>query len=73
MKTIQLNNGWGYEIYANDSLYIHQENIPSVEGSKSFETKEDANIIGNIALDKLKQGKIPYISEKELDSCHIKR
>ena len=73
MKTFQTSSGWGYEIYANDSIYIHQENIPAIEGKKSFETKEDASIIGNVALEKLKKGKIPMINIKDLDSCHIKR
>jgi len=33
MKTIQTSAGWGYEIYANDSLYIRQENIPAIKSS----------------------------------------
>ncbi len=71
MKTIQTSAGWGYEIYANDSLYIRQENIPAIEGKKSFETKEEASTIGNLALEKLKKGNIPQITTRDLDSCHI--
>ena len=73
MKVVKTATGWGYEIFANDSLYIKQEDIPAIPGEKSFVTKEDATVIGNLALEKLKKGNIPYISEKELDSCHIKR
>jgi hypothetical protein len=73
MKPIQLEGGWGYEIYANDSLYIRQDVIPAVSGRKLFVSKEQAEKIGNLVVTKLVREKVqlPSITVHELDSCGI--
>jgi hypothetical protein len=65
--------GWGYDLYANDSLYIHQEYIPAIEGRKGFQSEEEANTIGRLVVSKMKYGKFPVVSLRELDSCEIRR
>jgi len=72
LKTFHTGIGWGYDIYTNDSLYIHQEYMPAIDGRKGFETEEEANKIGKLVMTKLKYNKFPMISLKELDSCGIK-
>lgn len=72
-KTFQGSFGWGYDIYTNDSVYIHQEFIPAIEGRKGFTTEEDARKVAKLALVKLKHSKLPMITIAELDSCGIKR
>ncbi|MES2004023.1 MAG: DUF4907 domain-containing protein [Bacteroidota bacterium] len=73
VKTFQSAGGWGYDIYTNDSVYIHQENIPALEGHEGFATKEDAEKIGNLAMSKMKHSKLPVITLQELDSCGISK
>lgn len=73
LQTFQSNAGWGYDIYANDTLYIHQEFIPAAEGRKGFVTKEEADKIGQLAIAKLKYSKLPVITLAEIDSCGITR
>lgn len=63
--------GWGYDVYANDSVYIHQEYIPAIEGRKGFQTEAEANTIGRLVISKMRYGKFPVISLHELDSCGI--
>jgi hypothetical protein len=65
--------GWGYDVYAGDSVYIHQESIPAIEGRKGFQTEAEANTIGQLVISKMKYGKFPVISLHELDSAQIKR
>jgi len=72
-KTFQGSAGWGYDIYTNDTLYIHQEFIPAAEGRKGFATKDDAEKIAQLALSKLKYSKLPVITLEEIDSLGIKR
>lgn len=73
MKTFHTGLGWGYDILTNDTIYIHQESMPSAPGRKGFETESEARIVGNRVIDKIKSRKMPTISLEELDSLGIKR
>ncbi|HEX7692821.1 MAG TPA: DUF4907 domain-containing protein [Sediminibacterium sp.] len=73
MKTFQAGDGWGYDLYTNDSVYIHQEYIPSIAGRKRFATGRDAGVTGSLALAKLQKSRFPVISVEELDSLGVTR
>ena len=73
LKTFQTNLGWGYDIYKDDSIYIHQEFMPAVEGRKGFATEADAEKTGKLALSKMHQQKLPVILLSDLDSLKITR
>jgi hypothetical protein len=75
VKTFQSQLGWGYDIYKNDSVYIHQEFIPAIAGRKGFATSADAEKIGQLAIAKMKyqHQQLPVILLSELDSCKISR
>ena len=32
-KTFMVDNDWGYDIYKDSNLFIHQPNIPAMEGN----------------------------------------
>jgi len=72
LKTFHTDMGWGYDVYKDDSVYIHQASIPSLPGRKGFATEADADKIGNLVLTKMNHSKFPVISLQELDSCGIK-
>jgi len=74
-KTIHSDSlGWGYEIYANDTLLIHQTFIPAVQGKKGFVSEEEAKTIAKLVIKKMATSKgLPPISVQELDSCGITR
>lgn len=66
------SQGWGYDIYVNGKKTIHQPIIPAVPGNNSFKTENDAQKVGLFAMDKmLKQGSLPTILIKELDSLGL--
>jgi len=71
VKTFNINNGWGYDVLTNDTVYIHQEYIPAIEGNKMFVEEGQAKTIGSLVIKKLKARQSPTISIKELDSCSI--
>jgi hypothetical protein len=63
--------GWGYEIYSGEKAIIRQETIPAVNGIVSFKTEEDAAQTAALVIEKLKRGKPPLVSKKELDSLGV--
>jgi len=74
VKAFKVQNGWGYDVYRNNKVYIHQTIIPAIEGRKEFVSQEQAIIIGNLVAKKLNQGKgggLPQITVEELDSLKI--
>jgi hypothetical protein len=73
LQTFRTGLGWGYDLYVNDTVYIHQEYMPAASGRKGFETEADARKIGTLALNKMAYSRFPVISVAELDSCGIKR
>jgi hypothetical protein len=70
-RVIKVENGWGYELFSNDKIIIHQEIIPVIEGNSPFLSRSDARKTGELALYKLSTGKIPMITRRDLDSLGI--
>jgi hypothetical protein len=71
VTTFQTSLGWGYNISVNDSIIIHQNIIPGVQGYKGFTTQSDAAKVGNMVLDKIKNKQLPSVTLQELDNLHI--
>ena len=71
-KTIKVENGWMYEIYKEDKLIIKQNIIPVISDNKPFYSKEDASVIAELMIQKLKKHQIPSISLEEIKSKKIK-
>ncbi len=65
-------DGWGYEIYADNKLYIRQALIPGLSGNRSFINKEDALKVGELVIHKMDvTHKIPFVSQTDLQQLHI--
>lgn len=71
-KTFKTEQGWGYDIFVNGKLYVHQSNIPAISGNRSFAKEEYAAKTAELAIDKIKKHVLPpTISIKELDSLRV--
>lgn len=71
-KTIDVDGGYGYDIYVDGNLFVHQTHIPAVPGVHPFATESDAWRAGSFAVEKMKQGIVPpTISVEELQSIGI--
>jgi hypothetical protein len=63
---------FGYDIYKDSVLVIHQPIIPGAQGNKGFASKEDANKTAKLIIYKLDHGIMPpSITVKELDSLKV--
>lgn len=70
-KIVPVNNGWGYEIYADSQLYIKQYHIPALAQYKPFVSQRQAEQVANLVIYKITHTKIPTIQLSELDSLGI--
>jgi hypothetical protein len=74
IKLFPINKEWGFDILVNNANYIHQTNIPAINGSKAFETKKDALKIAKLMKLKICKNILPpTISMKEIDSLLYKK
>jgi hypothetical protein len=71
-KTIKTENGWGYDIYLNGKLYVHQPNIPAVSGNNGFVSEEYAAKVAEFVIEKIRKHILPpTVSVFELDSLKV--
>ena len=73
LKVIQVNVGFGYEIYNNQILTIKQTVIPAIDGEKVFINETQAKQTGQLVIYKMEQGLMPNITIHELDRLKIIR
>jgi hypothetical protein len=71
-KQAHPNKGFGFNIFLNSKLLIHQPFIPGIQGNKPFRTASDARKTGRLMIRKIERNIIPpTITEAELDSLRI--
>lgn len=70
--TFETDNGWGYDIFQNGQLYIHQPHIPATAGIQGFGSESDAKSCAEFAIEKINAGILPpTLSVDELDSLGV--
>ncbi len=63
---------FGYNIYMERKLVIHQTAIPGVAGNNGFKTKKNAATIARLVIEKLHSGKIPpAVSISEMKKLNV--
>jgi hypothetical protein len=50
---------FGYDIYVNGTLTIHQPTVPGVSGNEGFKSQAAATRIAEMVITKMKEGKMP--------------
>ena len=63
--------GWGYDVLMNDSIYIHQQQMPAVQGTRGFSSQQEAEKVANLVVDRIRKKELPTIYLRDLDSLHI--
>jgi len=71
LKPFQTAKGWGYNIYTDGKLYIHQDIVPALPGNKGFRTREDAMAVGSKVYERLKTGQMPAVTAEEVQAMGI--
>ncbi|MCX6292837.1 MAG: DUF4907 domain-containing protein [Sphingobacteriales bacterium] len=59
------NNTWGYDIFKDGSMCIHQNSIPGVSGINGFATKQKAEKVAQLIVTKIQNGEMPPTVSKE--------
>jgi Domain of unknown function (DUF4907) len=65
-KIFKKDSGWGYDISVNGKLFIHQENIPSLAGKRSFTEESHAENTAMLIINKIKRGQLPVVTKFEI-------
>jgi hypothetical protein len=66
------NKTFGYDIYADDKLMIHQKSIPAMPGNDGFKTKADAEKVAQLVIEKIKKGEMPpTVSVEEMKKLKV--
>ncbi|MBK9732707.1 MAG: DUF4907 domain-containing protein [Chitinophagaceae bacterium] len=65
-------NTFGYDIYKDEKLMIHQSSIPALPGNKGFNTKEMAASVAHLVIEKINKGEMPpTVSPEELKTLGV--
>ena len=63
---------YGYDIYKDGKLIIHQSSIPALPGNKGFKTKATAEAVAEAVIEKISKGEMPpTISTDELKELGV--
>ncbi len=72
-EPVQTVYGWGYNVLADQRIYIKQEFIPGVSGKQGFKSADDAMLVGNLVIKKISSNQPPIVTARDLDSLGIVR
>ena len=50
---------YGYDVFGDGRLMIHQTSAPALPGNEGFKTKEDATKIALLVIEKIRKGEMP--------------
>jgi hypothetical protein len=71
LKSFQTEKGWGYSISIQNKQCIYQPFIPILEAQKGFSSKESAEKIGQLVVDRLKNNQSPAITSADLKQAGL--
>jgi len=61
---------WGYDILIDGNRIIHQPSRPALQGNTGFATKEKAQKVAGLVIEKIKKGEMPpTISPEEMQNA----
>ena len=50
---------YGYDVFADGRLMIHQTSAPALPGNQGFKTKGDASKVAALVIGKIRKGEMP--------------
>jgi hypothetical protein len=63
---------YGYDVFSDGRLMIHQPSVPALTGNEGFKTKEDASKVAALVIGKIRKGEMPpTISIDEMKSLRV--
>lgn len=66
------NETFGYDIYSDNRLMIHQPSMPGLPGNEGFKTKDAAEKVAKLVISKMENGEMPpSVSVEELKELGV--
>ena len=66
------NKTFGYDVYADGKLMIHQQSIPAMPGNEGFTTKAEAEKVAQLVMGKIRKGEMPpTVTVEELKKLKV--
>ena len=63
---------YGYDVFADGRLMVHQSSVPAVPRNEGFKTPEDATKVALVVIEKIKKGEMaPTISIDEMKKLNV--
>ena len=63
---------YGYDVFGDGRLMIHQTSAPALPGNEGFKTKEDATKVALLVIEKIRKGEMPpTISIDEMKKLNV--
>lgn len=63
---------WGYDIFLDQKLMIHQPSIPGMLGNQGFRLRSDAENVAKLVISRMKAGIMPpTVTPQDLAALHI--
>ena len=63
---------YGYDVFADGRLMIHQTSAPALPSNEGFKTKEDATKVALLVIDKIRKNEMPpTISIDEMKKLNV--
>ena len=63
---------YGYDIYKNNRIIIHQPSIPCIKGNKGFEKKTYAAKVARLVIEKIRKNSMPpTLTLKEMKALGV--
>jgi gentisate 1,2-dioxygenase len=67
-----VNGGWGYDILVDKKLFIRQESIPVLPTLQPFKTKEEAEQVAKLVMQKIESGQPPTLGKSDVEQMLTK-
>ncbi|WP_158977793.1 DUF4907 domain-containing protein [Cellulophaga sp. L1A9] len=70
-EVFTVEGGYGYQIQVKDKIIIKQDYIPAVQGTVPFSSKNDAQLVSSLVINKLLNNESPVVTLYELENLNI--
>ena len=66
------HHSYGYDVFADGKLMIHQGSVPALPGNEGFKAKEAATKVALLVIEKVRKGEMPpTISINEMKTLNV--
>ena len=66
-KVIRVEGGWGYDIFLDKKVVIHQPFIPAISGAKPFPSKKSARKAAQVVIDQFIDTGSPSLTKEMVE------